>query len=442
MCDTIVVTKEASLDGVTLFAKNSDRQPNEAHHVTMAPAAEHKVGSVVRCTYIDIPQVAHTNAVLLAKPFWIWGAEMGVNEHGVAIGNEAVFTKIPYDKKRGLIGMDFLRLALERAATAQQAVTVITGMLEQYGQSGNCGLAHPSYYHNSFLIADPNEAWVLETADRHWAARQVHGVYTISNGLTIGKEWDMASPNLVAYAVEKGWCKGKDDFDFARCYSDTIYTTFSACRSRRQSTMDRLRAENGQNTVSSLMATLRSHKDANVTRPPDKGVTGATVCMHASFGPIRGSQTTGSMVSHLHPRHPTHFVTATAAPCTSIFKPVWMDAELPPMGATPSRTYSSTNLFWQHERLHRAVLRDYALRLHTYSDERDVIERETVAAALAIAASDPGTRSEFSARAFAEAKAAEARWLEHIEHLPTLRDEGWLHKRAWKGFNKQAVMPK
>ena len=163
--------------------------------------------------------------------------------------------------------------------------------------------------------------------------------------------------------------------------------------------------------------------------------------MHASLGPFRGSQTTGSMVSHLHPRCPTHFVTATAAPCTSIFKPVWLDARLPPMGSTPSRTYSSTNLFWQHERLHRAILRDYAVRLRTYGDERDVIERETTTAALSLEASDPEARSEFSRRAFAEAKAAEARWLEHIEHLPTLHGEGWLHKRAWKEFNKQAVIP-
>jgi secernin len=59
--------------------------------------------------------------VLLAKPFWIWGAEMGANEHGIAIGNEAVFTKIPYDKQPGLIGMDSLRLALERAHTARRA---------------------------------------------------------------------------------------------------------------------------------------------------------------------------------------------------------------------------------------------------------------------------------------------------------------------------------
>ena len=173
MCDTLVVTPAASRDGVMLFGKNSDRQPNEAHQVVALPAANHTAGSEVQCTYRSIPQVAHTYAVLLAKPFWMWGAEMGANEHGVAIGNEAVFTKVPQMKEPSLTGMDLLRLGLERGATAAEAVQVITTLLEQYGQGGNCGYLKSLYYHNSYLIADPQEAYVLETAGKHWAAKQV-----------------------------------------------------------------------------------------------------------------------------------------------------------------------------------------------------------------------------------------------------------------------------
>ncbi len=119
MCDTLVALGNSTADGSVIFAKNSDREPNEAHELVLIPRASHPAGSTVSCTYIDIPQVAETFAVLLAKPFWIWGAEMGANEKGVAIGNEAVFTKVPMEKQPGLIGMDFLRLALERAATAR-----------------------------------------------------------------------------------------------------------------------------------------------------------------------------------------------------------------------------------------------------------------------------------------------------------------------------------
>jgi len=442
MCDTMVVTGEATLDGVTVFGKNSDRAPNEAQQVISVPAAEHPAGSRVMCTYIEIPQAARTHAVLLANPFWIWGAEMGVNQHGVAIGNEAVFTKVPYDKQPGLIGMDFLRLALERAATAWEAVTVITGLLGQYGQSGNCGFGQRRYYHNSFLIADPHDAWVLETAGKHWAAKQVHGVYTISNGITIGKDYDLASPDLVAHAIHKGWCKGQDDFDFARCYSDTIYTTFRSCRARRQCTLDALSAQQGKNSVSTLIAALRSHgRTEDPDWSPDRGLAGAMVCMHASFGPIRGSQTTGSLASHLHPEHATHFVTGSAAPCTSIFKPVWLDAPLPDMGPAPGGTFSAGSLFWQHELLHRATLNDYVERLRAYEGERNVMEQRTLAAALAAAEQPAERRAALSAQAFAGATAAEELWLGHVQSLRQRKSRGWLHRKAWAGFNRQARMP-
>ncbi len=351
MCDTVVALGNVTADGVTIFGKNSDREPNEAHHLLRVPSAKHVPGSRVQCTYIEVPQVGETYEVLLAKPFWIWGAEMGANEHGVAIGNEAVFTKVPYEKKPGLIGMDLLRLALERARTAREALDVITALLETYGQGGNCGFQHPIYYHNSFIIADPTDAWVLETAGRQWAAEQVRDIRTISNGITIQGEWDLASDDLVQYAVERKWCRGRDDFNFARCYSEPVYTRFSDCRHRECRTRDVLAAARGAITVEHVMNALRDHGEgAGPGWTPGRGITGAEVCMHAGFGPIRQSQTTGSMVSHLAPGTQAHFVTGTAAPCISLFKPVWLGAELPDTGPTPTGTYDGATLFWRQRR--------------------------------------------------------------------------------------------
>ncbi len=442
MCDTLVVTAEASRDGVTIFAKNSDREPNEAHHLAFIPAQDHPAGSMVRLTYVEIPQVPHTYAVLLAKPFNIWGAEMGVNEHGVAIGNEAVFTRIPYLKGPGITGMDLLRLGLERSRNALEALEVMTELLERYGQGGNCGFQHPFYYHNSFIIADPRQAWVLETADRHWAARQVHGIYTISNGITIGNEWDRSSPDLVTYAIERGWCRRRDDFDFARCYSDFLYTRFSACRYRCQRSRALLEAQHGQISVASAMAVLRDHgPNADADWRPDRGLSGAEICMHVAFGPIRVNQTVGSMVSHLHPEHPTHFFTGTAAPCTSLFKPVWLDAGLPQTGPIPQGTYDSESLFWQHERLHRLTVLDYPHRLALYRHERDALEAQLTEQALALAALPAEERRSFSEEAFAQARQAESAWLERVRQSPLVQPANWLYRRAWEAFNRQAAIP-
>ena len=55
--------------------------------------------------------MAHTRAVILSKPAWMWGAEMGANDQGVCVGNEAVWTKLngPADLEEKLLGMDMVR---------------------------------------------------------------------------------------------------------------------------------------------------------------------------------------------------------------------------------------------------------------------------------------------------------------------------------------------
>lgn len=444
MCDTIVAIGPATADGITVFGKNSDREPNEAHHLLLAQAADHPTGSRVKCTYIDIPQVTHTHGVLLAKPFWIWGAEMGANEHGVAIGNEAVFTKVPYHKQNDvLLGMDLLRLGLERGATAREALDVILELMGQYGQGGACGFRRGTFYHNSFIIADPREAWVLETAGQHWAAKRVSGVYSISNCLTIGNEWELASPDLVTHAIERGWCKSRDDFHFARCYSDFIYTTFSYSRQRRARTMKLLEAKRGELTPASFMSVLRDHgEDADERWRPDRSpLTGATVCEHASLGPIRGYGTRGSMVSRLHPGLSTHFCTGTSAPCTSLFKPLWLDATLPDLGPVPTGIYDPETLYWRHEQLYRSTLHDYDTRIKLYQGERDVLEREFVEGALSGDYRSVAERSAYSAKCFADADAAEVAWLKRVCSSKVRRSRNWLYALAWRQFDRQAQLP-
>ncbi len=450
MCDSLVAVGEATADGSVLLAKNSDRDPNEGHILLHLPRARHEAGATVRCTYIEIPQVPETYEVLLSKPFWIWGCEMGANECGVAIANEAVFTKERYEKERGLLGMDLIRLALERAETARQALEVIVELLETYGQGGNCGFRQKEYYHNAFILADPGEAWVLETAGQHWAAERVQGVRTISNGLTIGGEWDLASPRLVEHAVEKGWCKSPDEFHFARCYSDFLYTTLDGCRVRQSRSTELLQAREGGITVETMMAALRDHGPraaADATWNPGRGWLMETLCVHATLGPLRPSQSTGAMVAHLTPDLSTVWLTGTSATCTGIFKPVYLGgAGLPALGPEPTGKYDPATLWWTHERLHRAVIRDHATRLPLYQDERDALEatfrREAAALYEQVRSASQQERAQalaaFTASCFQRAAEATARWTETVSSTPVRQRPPLLFSVAWDRLNKQA----
>jgi len=454
MCDTIVATARATADGSVLFGKNSDREPNEAQPIEYYPANVYKKGERLRCTYIEIPQVQRTRAVLISRPAWIWGAEIGANESGVCIGNEAVFTKLTMSSEKRLLGMDLLRLALERADTAEDALTVITKLLSEYGQGGPCGFEDKKLvYHNSFIIADPNEAWVLETADTYWAALKVDGVYSISNGITIGNELHKASPGLVEHAIEEGWCTSEDDFHFGRCYSDWFFTTFSMCRPRGSRSRELLEKAAPKITQADMMTILRDHGqgagDGGEFRP-ESGFFMNKVCMHAANGLSRNSQSTASMVSHLTGGINTHWVTGTAAPCTSVFKPFFFEAgEAPGGGGKSGETYSGDSAWWRHERLHRGVLRDYPTMIETYREERDRLEGSFIAEvekAVGGASKKGGgvgkdALGDLSRSCFERAGDAEEAWTKRVEATAVKKRAGGGFGRYWRKQSRKANIP-
>jgi len=451
MCDTIVATGTATADGSVLFGKNSDREPNEAQPIEYYPAKEYKRGGNLRCTYIEIPQVERTRAVFISRPAWMWGAEIGTNESGVTIGNEAVFTKLPMSLEKRLLGMDMLRLALERADTAEGALDVITSLLAEYGQGGACGFEDKKLaYHNSYIIADPRGAWVLETADAYWAALKVDGVYSISNGITIGDTFDKASPGLVEHAIEKGWCTSESDFHFGKCYSDWFFTTFSMCRPRGSRSRELLTKAEPKLTPAGMMTILRDHGEGDGEFRPEQGFFMNKVCMHAANGLSRNSQSTASLVSHLTGDVNTHWATGTSAPCTSVFKPLFFEAgEVPGDGGESGDTYSDASAWWRHERLHRGVLRDYPTMIETYREGRDRLEesfiREVTEAKEAAAKNKKGDRGaalwEVSRKCFKEASDAEEAWTKQVEATKVKKRAGGAFGSYWKKQNKKAGIP-
>ncbi|XP_014257056.1 secernin-3 [Cimex lectularius] len=296
-CDTFVVLPPLTKGGV-IFGKNSDRPSDEVQEIVYIPEAQHDSGKL-KCTYIEIDQVESTLSVILCKPTWMWGAEMGANSSGVVIGNEAVYTKVP-ESGEALLGMDLVRLGLERSKTAVEAVDVITGLLEKYGQGGNCYESGSTQYQNSFLIVDPTSAWVVETAGKLWVAQEVKdSMRNISNMLTIGTRIDKMADGVKTYAVDNKLWDGQGELDWAKAFSDGGCDRFD----KGHELLKSLTAEN-KFQVTDMFKILRD--------------TESGICMRLGSGCV----TTSSQVSLLFGDKPcAHWFTGTPDPTVSVFKP-------------------------------------------------------------------------------------------------------------------------
>lgn len=343
MCDTL----GKLLDGRAIFAKNSDRSPNEVQLLEYHPAREGLSGDV-RCTYISIPQAERTNAVLLSRPEWMWGAEMGVNEWGLVIGNEAVFTLGAYGKS-GLTGMDMVRLALERCDSAASALKLLISLLEQFGQGGNCGFDHSFYYDNAFLIMDRREILVLETSGKKWAWK-LYEAANISNCLSLGADCD-------------GW--SGDPEHFRRRHTEPVYTTFSGSRRRSELIREKLDLIRSPEAA---MAALRLHSHEGA--PFCRGSV-SSPCMH--YGGLVGDHTTSSMVVCLEEERILVWVTGCSCPCVSLFKP-WVFGTEPTLPVTAPADLRGKR-YWLEAEAFRRELIGKRLPSEFYT-ARDALERQ------------------------------------------------------------------
>lgn len=293
------------------------------------------------------------------------------------------------------MGMDLVRLALERAASAEEACAVIVELLEKHGQGGRCGHENPKFsYHNSFIVADPSGAFVLETAGRLSAVETVRGSRSISNGLTIP--------------------------EFRDRHSDFLYTKFSGSAKRRERTGELCR---NCGSVGELMAVLRDHHGAS--QPVYHFVNGGlnAPCVHAG-GAITSSQSTASWVCELQADRRAHWVTATSAPCTGIFKPVHV--ERPVDYGAHARDVADDSLWWRHEAIHRAIMRNPLELAPHFMPERDELEQRWLA-------TPPDSET-----AFGQAGELLDRWLEKLRTLSAQDVRPPWTRKYWNQRNRTA----
>jgi len=372
VCDCVVALGPATARGATLFGKNSDRERDEAQPIQLLPAATHAQGSGVRCTYIEVPQVGETAAVLGSGPFWIWGLEQGVNEHGVVIGNESVFTHEELElPEKGLLGMDLVRLGLERAHSAAEALDVLTALIENFGQGGPGFLHKTLPYSNGFLIADAREAWILQTSSRRWAAKRVTRLESISNHPSIGDDWDHLSQDAERFALERGWWPTDGGrFDFERAYRSTRLVPPSFSNGRLQRSRSLLEGGGGQLDERDFFRLLRDHGEGAPVpaRCDPRDEAHDTLCPHNDV-----QIAAASMVVPLD-RCVRWF--ALTSPCTSIFLPLYLEGRLPESLGRGGTKPTVDSAWWCFKRLQEEAERDLATHLPRVRAAFDPLEEE------------------------------------------------------------------
>jgi len=173
---------------------------------------------------------------------------------------------------------------------------VIVDLMEEFGQGGNCAEHFAMNYHNSYLIADQTEAWVLETAGRYWVAEKTtSGTRSISNSLSICGKGDLQHADLDRVPG------GGGEFDFTRRFSEGAVGQTLSPRSREGRVRQLCQLNEGKFTVEIAKSILRDHT--------------AGICMHGDF------ETRGSQVSVLGSGGHEHWFIEGPFPCREEYQP-------------------------------------------------------------------------------------------------------------------------
>ena len=220
--DIVVALKDASAHGTTLFGLNH-YAANTLQSVQIVRGHLHNPGDLTHTAALTLPQVRQTFGLLGIQPLGQWGFSHGVNENRVAVGITDWRSRL-IGPAPALTGPDFVRLALERSRSAHHAVEVVTDLLEHHSPSATQGSAD-----HIFLIADADEAFVLETCGRYWALLECGHTRVVTDVGMIRQDWARLSPGLASFVTEQGWAPDDGSkIDFVRCLGEPAGQTKNA----------------------------------------------------------------------------------------------------------------------------------------------------------------------------------------------------------------------
>lgn len=280
-CTTILAGRETTLDQSVIHAHNEDMGPDAAGRLWYRPATRPQ-GDTLSVPYVEIPTTEQTLAYWAsgnAAPGSGLGTSsreqpyddvlVGMNERGLTVSCNWMHSREPARKEQGIRRYAIRQLLLERATTAREAVDLVARLVDTHGQADWGGLA--------YCLADPTEAWIVETTTEHWVARRVEDdeILVVANRFTIGEDYDLASDDLISFARRKGWYRpARGDFSFREAYGrpERMAQPYDTAREDRARAL--LAPSRGLLTPDDLFAVLRDRYEgtARYTAPTLKPV--------------------------------------------------------------------------------------------------------------------------------------------------------------------------
>lgn len=234
-CTNFIVGKNASSDGSVMVSYSADSY-GMFGFLCHYPAAVYPSGAMRDIYEWDTGKFL--GQIKEAKQ--TYNVIGNINEFQVTIGETTFGGRPELVDTTGV--MDYgslIYVALQRSRSAKEAIKVMTDLVKEYG-----------YYSSgeSFSVADPNEAWILEMIGKGpgvrgavWVAVRIPDdcIAAHANQSRIhrfdmdDKDNCLYSPDVISFAREKGYFSGmNEDFSFADAYCPLDFSGLRACEAR------------------------------------------------------------------------------------------------------------------------------------------------------------------------------------------------------------------